>query len=301
MNWQILGAGAIGSLFASHLAQQGQQVTLLTKTQQLRQPLCLTKQDDTTYTCSLNAFTQVQDDTQVLLICLKAFQALPAITALTDSLPSTTSLVLMHNGMGTLEPLTKLLPEQTIFSATTTHGALLTAPFSVTHTGTGYTIIGGNEKDKALGQVIAAQLNHALPSANWSDNITQKLWLKLAINCAINPLTAIHQVKNGALLQPQFQPMLAQICQEFCQVATRQGWLFNAEELLQQVRQVAQATADNYSSMNRDIHHGRRSENDAILGYLLQCAAQHQLKLPQCQQLYQQIQQLSYSPSASGR
>ncbi|MCE2595887.1 2-dehydropantoate 2-reductase [Motilimonas cestriensis] len=300
MNWQILGAGAIGSLFASHLAQQNQRITLLTKMQQLGQSLALTKQDGTTYTYSLNAFTQVQDDTQVLLVCLKAFQVLPAITALTDSLPRTTSLVLMHNGMGTLEPLTKLLPEQTIFSATTTHGALLTAPFSVTHTGAGSTIIGGNEKDKALGQAITAQLNDALPNASWSDDITHKLWLKLAINCAINPLTAIHQVKNGALLQPQFKPVLAQICQEFCQVATRQGLTFSAEELLQQVRQVAHATGNNYSSMNRDIHHGRRSENDAILGYLLQCAAQHQLHLPLCQQLYQQVQQLSYSPNASG-
>ena len=300
MNWQILGAGAIGCLFASHLKQQGQQVSLLTKTSYLAQPVKLTDHAGQAHQAVLDGITQIAPNTDVLLVCLKAFQVVPALTALAKHLPVTSRLVLMHNGMGTLEPLTKLFPQHRIFSATTTHGALLTAPFTVTHTGVGNTIIGGQNKDKAQGKIISTVLNDALPSASWSDDITQKLWLKLAINCAINPLTAIHQVKNGALLQPQFQPILAQICQEFCQVATRQGLLFNAQELLQQVRQVAQATADNYSSMNRDIHHRRPTENDAILGYLLQRAAQHQLHLPLCRQLYQQIQQLSYSPSASG-
>ncbi|MFO6424376.1 ketopantoate reductase family protein [Motilimonas sp. KMU-193] len=293
MKWQILGAGAIGCLFASHLAKQKHRVSLLTKIKQLNQAVQLTELTGHQLQFKMDALTEIQHDADVLLVCLKAFQVLPAFNVLHRQIPSSLNIVLMHNGMGTLAPLQQLLPKQRIFCATTTHGALLTAKFNVRHTGVGNTILGGQRQDKAVGQAIACELDQALSNSSWSDNIQEKLWLKLAINCAINPLTAIHQIKNGELLQPQFRPMLTQICQEFCQVASLQGLALTPETLLEQVQQVAQATAANFSSMNRDIYHGRPNENEAILGYLLQCAQQHHINLPLCQQLYQQVQRLS--------
>ncbi|MCE2573786.1 ketopantoate reductase family protein [Motilimonas eburnea] len=293
MNWQILGAGAIGCLFAGNLAKQRQNVSLLTKTQRPNQALQLTETTGITHSFTLNGRTEIDASADVLLVCLKAFQVVLAFEQLQPHIPKQMSVVLMHNGMGTLAPLQKLMPEQRLFCATTTHGALLNEKFSVTHTGIGSTLIGGQEQDKELGQSIAIELNRALANTSWSDHINEKLWLKLAINCAINPLTAIHQIKNGELLQPQFRPILAQICLEFCQVANQQELALTPEALLEQVQHVAQATAANYSSMNRDIYHGRPTENEAILGYLLQCAQQHQIALPVCQQLYQQVQRLS--------
>ncbi len=293
MNWQILGAGAIGCLFAGNLAKQRQNVSLLTKTQRPNQVLQLTETTGTKHSFTLNGLVEIDANADVLLVCLKAFQVVPAFEQLQPQIPKHMSIVLMHNGMGTLAPLQKLMPKQRLFCATTTHGALLNKKFNVTHTGLGSTLIGGQLRDKSIGKSIAIELNRALANTSWSDNIKEKLWLKLAINCAINPLTAIHQIKNGELLQPQFQSLLAQICQEFCQVASQQGLALTPEALLEQVRQVAKATAANYSSMNRDIHHGRPTENEAILGYLLQCAQQHHITLPVCQQLYQQVQRLS--------
>ncbi len=45
-------------------------------------------------------------------------------------------------------------------------------------------------------------------------NITQALWNKLAINCAINPLTAIHQCLNGKLAAESYRSILDSIIEE---------------------------------------------------------------------------------------
>ena len=48
----------------------------------------------------------------------------------------------------------------------------------------------------------------------------------------------------------------------------------NIADTLEHVKQVCQMTAGNRSSMLKDIENGRKTEIDAILGYVLQVAEQ---------------------------
>ena len=52
---------------------------------------------------------------------------------------------------------------------------------------------------------------------------------------------------------------------------------------------VIAATANNYSSMNRDLAAGRETEIEAISGVLLRTAAEQGIELPEHLRLYQQI------------
>lgn len=63
--------------------------------------------------------------------------------------------------------------------------------------------------------------------------------------------------------------------------------------------QVINNTAENYSSMNRDIHFQRITENDYICGYLLDKAKHHAIKVPMITQLYQEIDKLTYKEGGS--
>ncbi|KHT45356.1 2-dehydropantoate 2-reductase [Vibrio sinaloensis] len=292
MNIVVLGPGAIGSLWAYSLHQAGHTVALYSKQEYDKLPLQL--DGNTPITLANNQPVSLQN-ADVLLVTVKAPQVIPALEVLRSDLHPDCIVVLMHNGMGTAEIVASRLPNNPLVLATTTHGALRQSHHQVLHTGQGSTQLGGyNSKGNQcdfLQQVFA----HALPDVYWNENILDALWLKLAINCAINPLTAIHQVKNGQLADEAFKPTLHQLLDEVHQVMTCEGLTLSRNELDTQVYNVIQATAENRSSMHQDICHHRPSEIDFITGYLIQKAHDHQLDVPSNEALYQQIKRIEKS------
>lgn len=304
MKWQVLGAGAIGCLFAAKLKQQGAAVHLVLKPGRSTTSLSLTDRTGRRHTLDISASPTLQPEASIILVSLKAWQVADAIQQQLKQIHPSSIIILLHNGMGTLAQCQTLLPNNQIWQASTTHGALLNAPFCVTHTGQGETLIGQSQSAKPpkmpakmssdnLEQqaAITQALNDALPACHWHHKINDAIWAKLVINCAINPLTAIDQVPNGDLSKAQYQQSIEQICHECCAVALADGVPLEQQAMQDKIKQVIRATAENFSSMNRDIFHQRRTENDYILGYVIARANQHQLAVPVCQALYQQLKQ----------
>lgn len=145
---------------------------------------------------------------------------------------------------------------------------------------------------KLLPTPAVKALMSAFKPACWDDNIQVRLWEKLAINSVINPLTALANIKNGTLTQAEYLPKIKQLVDEFCEVSELEGFKFEPQKILNLILTVAKNTANNYSSMNQDIHHHRLTEIDYINGYLLKIAAKHQLVLPHHQVLFDQIKQV---------
>ena len=112
-------------------------------------------------------------------------------------------------------------------------------------------------------------LAKGIPSLEWCNDINERLVEKVAINACINPLTAIHGVKNGALLSEPYQARVDQIIAEVENILTELGYAQLASRIERTVRTVMADTADNTSSMLSDVMAGRRTEVDSIVGWLL--------------------------------
>ena len=285
--WLVVGRGAIGLLAASRWALAHQQVHLW-----LRQPENLNFRfsvGSRDYPMQLAAASHGPFDK--VLLPVKAFDIVAAVQQLLQLLSKDAQIVLCHNGMGTLEQVQALLlPTQGLWFASTTQGAYKPSPLQVRHTGFGETILGAcNHAARDSSAAIATELNKALGPLQQVPDITPYLWRKLAINCVINPLTALLQVRNGELLQAQYQPQITQLLSEFVSVAQAYGQQFSLTQLRQLIEKVQQTTAQNYSSMQQDVANQRRTELNAITGFLLQQAASLQIQLPAHQALYQQL------------
>ena len=93
------------------------------------------------------------------------------------------------------------------------------------------------------------------------------LWTKLAVNAAINPLTAIHDLPNGELLRNRDLMHTALAAgTETLKVAASKGIAVEHESFDTMLRDVCTRTAHNISSMLQDIRAGRRTEIDYING-----------------------------------
>lgn len=296
----VVGLGALGRLYAAALQQAGVEVYGVSRQ---ANATChyLLQQGERQQQVQLTP-PPAHRQPDYLLLTTKAQHALTAVQQWRELFAPHSVLILLHNGLGTLAPLTALLgPTQTILQATSSHGALRVDE-QLLHTGQGQTIIGpgsGPMLDKERRQQLLNALNTALPPASWQPEIEQALWLKLAVNAVINPLTALHQCRNGELQQPHHQQQIAQLVDELALLYERLALGLTRPQLAQTISHVIAATANNYSSMNRDLAAGRETEIEAISGVLLHAAATQGLALAEHQRLYLQICAASGSPPSS--
>ncbi|UUM31136.1 2-dehydropantoate 2-reductase [Vibrio japonicus] len=296
MNIVVLGPGAIGSLWAHSLHCAGHSVSLWSRSDGHTHTIQV---DDGRAIVLANHDTPALEQADLLLVTVKAPQVTQAIQPLLKHLHSECIVLLMHNGMGTAEPTSKILTGNPLVLATTTHGVYRQSDSLILHTGLGTTQLGGyNAKGKQC-QFLEDVLHHALPNVSWNPNIQEALWHKLAINCAINPMTAIHQITNGELNSNNYSKELDRVINEVSQVMNAEGITTSLATLKETVYKVINATAKNHSSMQQDIFYHRTSEIDFITGYLLERAKAHNIAAPSNAALYEQIKRIEQSWKSS--
>lgn len=277
MRITVLGCGALGQLWLTALCKQGHEVQGWLR---IPQPYCsvnLVEEDGTIFNESLTAndpdFLARSD---LLLVTLKAWQVSDAVKGLVASLSPATPVLLLHNGMGTVEEL-KSLPNP-LLMGTTTHAARRDGNVII-HVASGITHIGPARAQDGEFSYLADTLQMALPDVAWHNTIRPALWRKLAVNCVINPLTALRDCKNGDLRDVPEE--IEKIAREVAAVIEREGHHISADELIAYVHQVIESTAENISSMLQDVRAMRHTECDYITGYLLRRARAHGIAVPE--------------------
>ncbi len=289
MNIVVVGPGAIGSLWAYKLHQAGHNIALWGT--QSAQQWALSFDDQTSVEFAYNQ-TQTLADADLILITVKAWQVSKAIKPILQHISKDAILLFMHNGMGAIDEIKSQISAYPVIIATTTHGALKPDSHHVKHTGLGNTQMGAVNAIGEQCSFVVDVFNHALPTVEWNPNIVQALWNKLAINCAINPLTAIYQCLNGELAKDKYRSILNNIIEEVVSVMAAENIAVNQEQLAQTIDKVISATAANKSSMHQDIFYHRQTEIDFITGYVVRKAQQHGIAVPANTELYHQIKTL---------
>lgn len=278
--WHIAGLGAIGALCNATALKNQLSVTPIVRNNS--HSYCTHFTDIHGNEQSLSTPLHLQHVEQIthLLVPLKSYDVIPFLQGALEKLSANAQVVLCHNGMGTVNQAIKLLPKQTnLYFCTSSHGVYKRDRNAI-YAGVGESwwqqITFGNPN-----RLDNDRISQLLPNAKMSDNLDVLLWQKLIINCAINPLTAIHKVKNGELADQRFQQEIEQVVAEACNIAQASGVDIEYLAMLKKVHQVIVATGANTSSMLQDISAGRTSEIDFITGYLLAQAKRLNLPLEQ--------------------
>lgn len=284
----ILGAGSIGLLLAVRLAPVAD-VTLIRRPGDWPSDFALTLEDSGSaqrLTLPQVAADALPRPAERIIVCTKAYDALPALQALEPGLPPTAALLLMQNGMGSQEAVATAFPQASIYAASSTEGAYRPAPDRLVHAGRGITRIGrlqGAEQD------WVELLRRAGFECESAEPIQWHLANKLRINALINPLTVLHDCRNGGLLtRPEVLATMRRLGEEADTILAAAGFTF-LDSAFDQAVEVASSTAANISSMLQDARAGRPLELDAITGYLLQLAERHGLPAPENRAVYQRL------------
>ena len=182
----------------------------------------------------------------------------------------------LQNGMGNEETLAEAL-SCPVLAGTTDYGARLREPAVVECTGVGAVTLGprlGRERtlDADLPRRVGAAFTDAGIETRVEADMGPHLWEKLAVNAGINPVTALARVENGALPSGPAGEVAQRAAVEVAAVARANGVDLQDDAARRALRRVADATARNRSSMLQDVEAGRRTEIDAIAGYVIERA-----------------------------
>jgi len=294
-SWHILGIGALGGLWAMRLAMQTPvDVRLLLRDNSIQHQVLTLRDGDSCHNQGFDVETAGSTLAPIehLLVATKSYDTLAALEALRPRLNANSRLYLMQNGLGSQHAVAQAFPELAILAVTTTEGAYRQGRFDITHAGRGTTWVGpfNEQADLAHAEEAAILFNQAGFATQATADINAKLWLKLAINCAINPFTALLDCPNGELPQQAFfQERIGPLCEEIAGAMGTAGLSVTSAELQSQVETVIQGTARNISSMLQDIRAGRCTEIDAINGYLVSVCEQQGLPCPISRELVQLV------------
>ena len=206
----------------------------------------------------------------LVLVTVKAFDLQAALGQLAPGLDSSHLVVVLQNGLG-IRSLAETTLGREVVRAVTFMAAEVVEPGRVTFSAAGKTYFPTN------GELMKLWQEAHMPAEQVGD-ITTYVWRKLAINAAINPLSALLGVANGELVT--LGATTRALVEELVEVARREGQTLEVGATHDKVLASMRQTARNHSSMLQDVRAGRQTEIDWINGAVVRLATAHGLDAP---------------------
>ncbi len=272
----LVGAGALGCVFAGFFAGAGHSVRLLDNDAKKAEILsrhglrcCLGKEEKRFF---LPCTTTVEAEADLIFFCVKSFQMAEAAELAAPALGKESFAVSWANGLGNAEALAARLPQAQLGIATTRMAGRFLPPNLDVCTGLGLSEIAPYRPEAMARAEALAELMRELglpaeAAADWQPAV----WRKLLCNAVINPLTALARIPNGELPGlPEAESRGRAVLREALAIAAAKGisGLPTEDELWEETLRICRMTAQNHGSMLADMEAGRQTEILSVNGAL---------------------------------
>ena len=270
MNILVYGAGAIGSAIGEKLSGQ-HDVTLVS-----RKPHADAISSNGLLVCSskgkervfLKCVTSIDgmEPPDVIIVTTKAYDSKHAGDDISRIIDDNTIIASIQNGLGNYEHISRRFGRKGVVG-TTTMGVTMTRPGEIVLAGEGVTSFG--PYDDAAEKITDILIKSGFV-ARTSSRIFSDIWMKAIANASINPITVISGKTNGCILYEPYMSLAKEACYEAAAVAEAEGVML--DDPWKAVRDIAEKTSSNKSSMLQDIEKGRKTEINQITGEIVRRA-----------------------------
>jgi 2-dehydropantoate 2-reductase len=276
----VLGAGAIGSLYAAKLADS-HAVTVLARPQHAaainEAGLRLVGRESSTHRVSaITAVDRIAPGTLVLLTS-KVNGNRAIADAIRGKVDRESTILCIQNGLGGEDIVKEVLGGDDgplVLRAVTQFGAIFQAPGVIDFKAAGYTLIENSARSASVAEILTG----SGLDGRVSDNIKVEVWRKLIFNCVINPITSLLGSEVGAIADARLDPIKRLVIDECLAVAARDGVAFDVDFV------GALATvfgpSRNIASMRQDLLRGRATEIDFMNGAVVALGRRHGIECP---------------------
>ncbi|GAC1307449.1 MAG: 2-dehydropantoate 2-reductase [Vulcanimicrobiaceae bacterium] len=270
----ILGAGAMGTLFAYYLAERNA-VTLVDVRGDVVETInaqggVAVDGFPTRHVVATNdparAFA-----TNFLFVFVKAPSTLGAIRPYAGKLNPATPIVSLQNGLGNEEAIkTGLGGQVPLVIGITNEAGLAIGHGRSRRQGVGTTVVGSAGASTATVRAVQSMVRHGGLACSIAYDIRPHQWGKLLANATINPISALADARNGIVTTDANAAELARhVALEAAAVARALRVNLPFGEPWEYVRSIVEATAESRNSMTIDLAAHLRTEIDHVNGAIV--------------------------------
>lgn len=281
MNYLVMGAGALGSVFGGLLAEHGHEVAFVGLDEHLlaiqQKGLFIKGIWGEHAIPNVRAFygtEELRETFDVILLSVKSYNTEAVIRQTLPFMHGDSLVFSIQNGLGNWEAIARAVGWNKTVGARVIFGAEIEDPGTARVTVYADKVLIGSPKgtvptDK-IQQVCEDFSSSGIPT-EVSDRIESFLWGKVLYNCSLNALGAIMNVPYGRLGEvPAVRTAMRRIIDEIFIVAQAKGisMVYSGPEDYWEVLIEKQLppTAAHRSSMLQDMERGRLTEIDSLNG-----------------------------------
>ena len=284
-----MGAGAIGSSCGVRLHKKND-VTLIGD----KRHVDAINENGLSVKGEVEGLFHIKADTQIrelppnslVVLTTKVHDSSKAVEGIVKLLRKDTTILILQNGIGNEELVKEVVGDRCNIERGVLHfGAEFLKPGEVTIM-KGWVVLGNAEN----GREIAKLFNESRLETRLVDDLRKDIWKKLIINCVINPLTAILEVRDYEIVVPSLDKLRHGVVDECLQVSKAEEVQFErglAEAIDKEI-----SGLKNYSSMHQDLMKGRKTEIDFLNNKIVEMGRKHNIPTPMNECLVSMIKYL---------
>lgn len=287
MRIAVLGGGAMGALFGGYLSRENDVILIDVSTALVEKVqadgVTIHEPDGGAASYQVQAMSQTEGQAPVdlMIVFVKAMFSHGALEQNRGMIGPDTYLMTLQNGSGHEQTLLDFADEDHVIIGTTQHNSAVIEPGVVRHGGSGLTHIGSLSGVPGRLAEIAKNMTACGLETDCSANVQRLIWEKLFTNVSASVLTAVLQVPLGFIAEdPNAWSVCERLVREAVDVANADGMGFDAQQKVDEVRQVCVNSPQGLTSIYADIRDGRKSEVDTISGSVVRASRRNKTPAP---------------------
>lgn len=282
----VIGAGAMGCLFAARLRLAGSDVTIVDvdreRLAKISQNGIRLHDENGDHAVPVTACTAGEvTSADLVLLFTKAMHSRSAIASVAHLADGHCCALTLQNGLGNAEAIAEVFTPSRTLLGVTDWPADLSPPNAVAAHGSGHVWLGAfGEESSALADAAVAALNAAAMQAQHDRHVLAAIWEKAAFNAALNALATILNLPVGGLDTPEGRAIATAVIDEAIAIAATRGIAMERDRLLAKTDFALANHKAHKPSMLQDRLAGRPTEIDAINGQIVLAARAAGLSAP---------------------
>jgi len=283
----IIGAGAMGCLFAARILEAGASVTLVdTNLQRLEaiERLGLELHDDSgprTLRPLTARAEEASAPVDLLILFTKGLHSAAAVRSIAHLARFAPVALTLQNGLGNAEILAEAFGAERVLKGTAHVPADLQPPNRVLSHGFTQIDLGGHvPAAHTLTAGVAQLLRDSGFGVDVREDIEAAIWNKLAFNAALNATAMISGSCNAAMNNPAGQRIAAAVVHETVAVAAAAGLRLDSHDIYETVLKALAGHPAHKASMLQDREAGRLTEIQFINGAIVRAGERYGIATP---------------------